>query len=360
MTLSTTAPPGATPGEVAAPGEVAGVRGEVRQSMLRMLHASLVTQAVAVAAELGLADLTAGGPRRVEELATDTGTDPDALHRLLRALASQGVFTEVAPRTYGGTALSDALRDGVEGSLRNWARLWGDTQRHAALGGLLHSVRTGEPAFAHLHGADWWSRLAEDPARAAVFAAAMGDLSRELHAATVEAHDLRGVRSLVDVGGGRGHLAAALLRRYPDLKVTVFDRPDVVVHAAEVLSAAGVAGRARLAAGDFFAEVPAHGQVYLMSMILHDWDDAQSATILRNVRRAMGPGDVLLVVDAILPAGDTPHDGKLRDLIMLTLHPGRERTEAEFAALLAGAGLRLRESKAVAASTGLLVAEVAA
>ncbi|MEU0562617.1 methyltransferase [Dactylosporangium sp. NPDC006015] len=354
--LSTTAPPAAAPEAEAAPEAAA-----VRARMMRMLHASLVTQAVAVAAELGLADLTAGGPRRVEELAGHTGTDPDALHRLLRALASQGVFTEVAPRTYGSTPLSDALRAGVEGSLRNWARLWGDTQRHAALGGLLYSVQTGAPAFPHLHGgADWWSRLAEDPARAAVFAGAMGDLSRELHAATVEAHDLSGVRSLVDVGGGRGHLAAALLRRYPDLEVTVFDRPDVVVHAAGVLSAAGVADRARLAAGDFFKEVPGHGQVYLMSMILHDWDDAQSATILRNIRRAMGPGDVLLVVDAILPAGDTPHDGKLRDLIMLTLHPGRERTEAEFAALFADAGLRLRESRAVAASTGLLVAEVAA
>jgi predicted O-methyltransferase YrrM len=331
-----------------------------RTRVMELLHGALVTQAVAVAAELGLADLTADGPRDVGDLARSTGTEPGALYRLLRALAAQGVFTEVAPRTFGGTELSDALRGGVGGSLRNWARLWADGDRHAALGGLLYSVRSGEPAFPHLHGADWWTRLAEDPARAAVFAAAMGDLSRELHAATVEAHDLSGVRTLVDVGGGRGHLAAALLRRYPQLEVTVLDRPDVVVHAAEVLAAAGVADRARLAAGDFFAEVPAGGQVYLMSMILHDWDDTQSATILRNVRRAMGPDDLLLVVDAILPDGDVPHDGKLRDLIMLTLHPGRERTEAEFAALFTGAGLRLRETRAVAASTGLLIAEVAA
>lgn len=324
--------------------------------LMRMLNASLITQALAVAAELGIADLVASGPRSVGDLAARSGANPECLYRVLRALAASGVFTEVTPRCFGTTPLADALRDGADGSLRNVARLWGIPQRNAAIGVLLHSVRTGEPSFPHLHGNDWWAHLAANPEHAAVFAAAMGDMSRRLHAATLEAYDLSSVPTLVDVGGGRGHLAVALLHRYPHLRVTIFDQRDVVVHAAEVLAKAGVADRAQLTGGDFFISVPAGGGTYLMSMILHDWDDERAGHILHNVRRAMRHGDELLVVDAIVPEGDEPHDGKLRDLIMLTLHPGRERTEAEFSELFAAAGLRLRETRAVASSTGLLVA----
>jgi predicted O-methyltransferase YrrM len=326
--------------------------------LMRMLHAPLITQALAVAAELGIADLVADGPRSVDDLAARTAADPDALYRVLRALAATGVFTEVTPRAFGSTPLAEPLRDGPD-SLRNWARLWGLPERQAAIGALLHSVRTGEPSFPVLHGVSWWTHLATRPDQVAVFAAAMGDLSRGLHAATVAAYDLSYARRLVDVGGGRGHLVAALLRRYPDLHAVVYDQPDVVVHADDVLADAGVAGRARTVGGDFFTEVPAGADTYLMSMILHDWNDEQAVAILRAVRRAMAPDAELLVVDAIVPAGDVEHDGKLRDLIMLTLHPGRERTEAEFTALFARAGLRLRTTLAVAASTGLLVAEPA-
>jgi predicted O-methyltransferase YrrM len=324
--------------------------------IMRMLHAPLLTQALAVAAELGIADLVADGPVTVDDLAARADADPDALYRVLRALASSGVFSEVAPRTFGSTPLADTLRDEQDGSLRNWARLWGLTERQAAIGALLHSVRTGEPAFPQLHGTSWWSHLAARPDQAAVFDAAMGDLARRIHAATVAAYDLSAARCLVDVGGGRGHLAAALLRRYPGLRAVVYDQPGVAGHAAAVLADAGVADRAQIVGGDFFAEVPSGADTYLMSMILHDWDDAQSASILANVRRAMAPRSELLVVDAIVPGGDLEHDGKVRDLIMLALHPGRERTEAEFAALFGRAGLQLRETRQVAASTGLLVA----
>lgn len=322
-------------------------------AIMRMLHAPLITQALAVAAELGIADLVAEEPVSVADLAAATGTDLDALYRVLRALAATGVFTEVRSRTFGLTPLAEPLRDGP-GSLRNWARLWALPERQAAITDLLHSVRTGEPSFPHLHGKSWWTHLGEHPDQVAVFAAAMGDLSRKLHAATVDAYDLSHVRHLIDVGGGRGHLAAALLRRYPDLRATVYDQPDVVPHAATVL--AEFSDRARTIGGDFFTEVPTGGDAYLMSMILHDWNDDQAITILRAIRRAMPPDAELLIVDAIIPEGDTPHDGKLRDLIMLTLHPGRERTQAEFAALLDRANLRLKETLEVAASTGLLVA----
>lgn len=324
--------------------------------MMRMLEAPLITQALAVVAELGIAEMVADGPRSVVDLATAAGVNPDALYRVLRALAASGVFSEVSPRAFGSTALAETLRDDGHSSLRNWARLWGFRERTAAIGALMDSVRTGEPSFPRLHGMSWWSHLTARPEQGAVFDAAMGDLARRLHAATMDAYDLSGVRWLVDVGGGRGHLVAALLRRYPELQAIVFDRPDVVRHAGGVLAEAGVASRARLVGGNFFTEVPAGGEVYLMSMILHDWDDGRAFAMLRKVRRAMDEHSKLLVVDAIVPEGDCPHDGKLRDLIMLTLHPGRERTEAEFAALFERAGLRLRETRAVAASTGLLVA----
>lgn len=321
-----------------------------------MLHAPLITQALVVAAELGIADLVADGPRPVRELAEAADADPDALHRVLRALAGAGVFREVSPGSFASTPLADTLRAGGEHSLRDWARLWGLPERQAAIGALLHSVRTGEPAFEHLYGISWWSQLAARPDQSAIFDAAMGDLARRLHAATVEAYDLSGTGHLIDVGGGRGHLVAALLRRYPGLRASVYDQPEVIRHAGAVLDRAGVAGRASLVPGDFFTEVPAGADAYLMSMILHDWNDAQVLAILANVRQAMRPDSELLVVDAIVPEGNDPHDGKLRDLIMLALHPGRERTEAEFAALFARAGLRLREVREVAASTGLLVA----
>lgn len=324
--------------------------------LMRMLHAPLLTQALAVAAELGLADLVADRPCTAEELAAAVDAHPEGLYRMLRALAGAGVFREVAPRTFGSTPLAEALREVADGSLRHWARLWGLPQRHAAIGALLYSVRTGEPSFPHLHGRDWWSHLAEHPEQAAVFDAAMGDLARQLHAATVRAYDLSAVRWLVDIGGGRGHLVSVLLGRYPELRATVFDRPEVVPHAAAVLAEAGVADRAQLVGGDFFQAVPPGADAYLMSMILHDWNDAQVLSILEVVRRAMGGRGELLVVDAVVPPGDAMHDGKLRDLIMLTLHPGRERTEAEFSALFARAGLRLREVRELAASTSLLVA----
>ncbi|MFC4146065.1 methyltransferase [Micromonospora mangrovi] len=332
--------------------------GSAHERMMRLLHAPVITQALAVAAELRLADLVAEGPRDVKDLADASGTDPGALHRVLRALAAEGVFTETAAGTFAATPLSDTLRGGAD-SLRDWARLWGLPERNAALGALRHSVRTGQPSFPHLYGTSWWTHLATHPEQAAIFAGAMGDLSRRLHAATLDAYDLSDVSLVVDVGGGHGHLVAELLRRHPRLRAVLLDQPAVVARAAAVLGPAGVADRAETVGGDFFTAVPPGADVYLMSMILHDWDDERAATLLGAVRRAMRDDSVLLVVDAIVPAGDVPHDGKIRDLIMLTLHPGRERTEAEFAALFAGSGLRLTETREVGASTGLLVARPA-
>lgn len=324
--------------------------------ILQLCFGSLLTQLLGAAAELGVADLVADGPRPVDELARATGTQPDALYRVLRALAAQGVFSEVAPRTFGLTPTASVLRDGVPGSMRELARYFGMRSRNHAFVELLHTVRTGEPAFDHVHGTDWWTHLAEHPDDAAIFDNAMGNLARQVHAMALETCDLSDARLLVDVGGGHGHLAAALLNRSPDLRAIVFDLPHVVAGADKVLADAGVADRAETAPGNFFASVPEGGDAYVLSMILHDWDDARAIAILTNVRRAMQPGGKVIVVDAVIPEGDHPHTGKLIDIVMLALLPGRERTEAEFAALFREAGLRHVETRAPASPTSLLVA----
>ncbi|GAC1540675.1 MAG: methyltransferase [Acidimicrobiales bacterium] len=327
--------------------------------ILQLCFGSLLTQLVGIAAELGVADLLAHAPKPVEELADRTGADADGLYRVLRALAAQGIFTEVGPRTFGLTPAAAALRQGVPGSMRDLARYFGMPARNHAFVELLHAVRTGEPAFDHFHGTDYWSYLAQHPDDAAIFDNAMGNLARQIHAVALDSCDLSGARRLVDVGGGHGVLAAALLGRYPELVATVFDLPHVVSGADKSRAAAGGGHRAETVGGDFFTAVPEGGDAYVLSMILHDWDDARATSILANVRRAMDPGGKVIVVDAVLPKGDHPHLGKLLDIVMLAVLPGRERTEAEFAALFHAAGLRHVETRAPSSPTSVLVATAA-
>ncbi len=334
-------------------------QADPRAALMDLLHASLVTPMLVVAVELDLPGLLADGARPVDELAADAGALPGPLYRVMRALATVGIFDEVAPRVFAPTPLSEALRGDEPRSVRHWVRLWGLPERHSAFGALVHSVRTGEPAFDHVHGRSWWDYLSADPGRAEVFGAAMGDLSRTIHAAAVGAYDLSGVRRLVDVGGGMGGLLSTILPRYPELRGTLFDRPDVIAEAKAPLAGSGTIDRLDLVAGDFFQDVPAGGDAYLLSMILHDWNDEQAVTVLRNIRRAMDPAGRVLIIDAVVPEDGSRHDGKLRDIIMLALHPGRERTEREFAGLLELAGFTHRETRAVRESTGLIVATAA-
>ena len=327
-----------------------------QERILQICFGALLTQALGVAAELGVADRLAGGPRSVEDLAAETGVQADGLYRVLRALAGHGIFTEVSPREFGLNPMAEALRTGVPGSMRDLARYFGMPARNHAFTEMLHAVRTGTPAFDHFHGTDWWSYLAAHPQDAAIFDNAMSNLSRQVHALALGECDLSGARRLVDVGGGHGHLAAALLDRFPGLEAVVYDLPHVVAGAPKTFAEAGVADRAEAVAGDFFQSVPEGGDAYVLSMVLHDWDDERSAEILGNIRRAMDPAGRLFIVDAVIPAGDTPHLGKLIDMVMLAILPGRERTEAEFAGLLAQAGLRHVETRAPESPTSVVVA----
>lgn len=309
--------------------------------LMKMIAGSFVSQALYVAARLGVADLLAEEPRDPSELSAATGAHAGSLYRMLRALASVGVFSERADGKFELNATAHLLRRDAHGSLRDTAIMFGEEWHWRVWGSAYDSVRTGETAFAGVHGSDIFPYFAANQEAARVFDRAMTSLSHTAAAAVAEAYDFSGTATLADIAGGHGTLLAGILRANPAMRGVLFDQPQVIAGATERLAAEGVAGRVELATGDFFAEVPAGADAYLMKYIIHDWDDERALAILANCRRAMPDGARLLLVETVIAEGNAPHFGKLLDLEMLLFTGGRERTEAEYRALLARAGFRL-------------------
>jgi hypothetical protein len=298
-----------------------------------------VSQSIAVVAKLGVADAIAKGARTSDEIAAATGSHGPSLFRVLRALSSVGVFVEEAGR-FALTPVGETLRSGP-GSLRGMAVFLGEPFHARAVGDLLHCVRTGKPAFEHVHGARFFDYVTTHPDAAEVFDEAMNSNTSAQRDAVVEAYDFSGLGTLVDVAGGHGTLLAAVLQATPGLKGVLFDLPHVAAKARKVFEAAGVASRVEVASGDFFKALPA-GDAYMMKHIIHDWDDDRCVQILQNCRKAMRGAGRVLVVDGVIPPGNDPFPGKLLDLEMLLMTDGgRERTRAEFETLFARAGLKL-------------------
>lgn len=299
-----------------------------------------VSQSIAVVAKLGVADALAEGARTSDELAAATGSHGPSLFRVLRALASVGVFVEESPGRFALTPVGETLRSGP-GSLRGMAVFLGEPFHARAVGDLLHCVRTGKPAFEHVHGARFFDYVTAHPDAAEVFDAAMTSNTSAQRDAVVEAYDFSGIGTIVDVAGGHGTLLAAILQAAPALKGILFDLPHVAAKARAVFEATGVDRRVEVASGDFFKALPA-GDAYIMKHIIHDWDDDACVKILQNCREAMRGDGRVLVVDGVIPPGNDPFPGKLLDLEMLIMtNGGRERTRAEFEALFARAGLKL-------------------
>lgn len=308
--------------------------------LLRMMTGYWVSKALNVSAELGVADLLRDGPRTSDELAAACGAHPPTLYRLLRALSSVGVFAEGEERRFALTPLAELLRSDVPGSMRALARMYGSEQ-YRAWDGLLDSVRTGEPAFDRTFGASYFDYLGRNPEAGAVFNEAMTGWTTQVTDAVVAAYEFVGMNTVVDVGGGHGLLLATILRAHPAMRGVLFDLPQVIAGARPLLEAAGVADRCAAVGGDFFASVPDGGETYILAQILHDWDDERCRVILENCRRAMRPEGKLLVVEQVLPPANEPAFGKWLDLHMLVLLTGRERTEAEYRALLRASGFEL-------------------
>jgi O-methyltransferase domain/Dimerisation domain len=299
-----------------------------------------LTQALYVAAKLEIADRLVGGPRDADSLAREVGAHPDRLFRVLRALASFGVFTLDAERRFSLTPVGECLRSDAPGSLAAFSTFQGE-EPYRAFGELLHTVRTGETAFDHIYGMGHFDYLAQHPDASATFhramAGALGVLDDPL-----EGCDLHDRHVVVDIGGGRGALLAAVLRRYPALKGILFDLPNAVTDAPAFLDSCGVKNRCEVRTGSAFDSVPSGGDVYVMSRILHDWSDEKASQLLRNCRKAIPDEGVLLLREGVLGEGAPPPARAQLDLIMMAVTGGRERTEAEWRELLRRAGFSLQ------------------
>ncbi|MGQ0633492.1 MAG: methyltransferase [Planctomycetaceae bacterium] len=318
------------------------------------------SQMIYVAAKLDLAGLLHQGAKTSEELAAATQTQPRAMYRLLRALASQGIFAEVQPQRFSNTPASLALLDGAPGSQRAMAIMTGE-EHYLSWSELLYCVQTGKTGFEKLYNMPPFNYLAQHPEQAANFDAAMTSVHGRETPAMLAAYDFAGIHVLADVGGGNGSLLIATLQKHPQLQGILYDLPHVVERSRANFAAAGLAARCRCLPGSFFEHVPPGADAYLMRHIIHDWDDAEAVAILKNCRQAMAgnPQARLLVLEAVIPPGNDPMFSKLLDLNMLVIPGGLERTEAEYRQLFKAAGFRLNRIVATATEVSVIEGLVA-
>jgi hypothetical protein len=293
-----------------------------------------------VAVQLKIADLVAAGPQPIAALARAAQANEDALYRVLRALAGMGIFTEAAPRTFANTPASELLREGTPNSIRPMVLWVSDALHLRVFAELMHSVRTGGTAIKKVTGSEAFEYFEQDKALGAIFHGAMSGFSGMMLPAVLEAYDFSGLGTLADIAGGQGVALTGILKKHANLEGILFDQPPVVADARQRIDSLGLASRCQVVGGDFFKAVPAADN-YMLKHIIHDWDDARAAQILKNCVAAMrGPGKVILIESVIAP-GDEPHFAKRIDIEMLAMAGGRERSETGFAALFSQAGLRL-------------------
>jgi hypothetical protein len=324
-----------------------------------LIDGYLTTQLLYVAARLGVADVLTFGPRTGREIAEAVGADADALTRMLRGLVLEHVLAEEDDGRFALTALGEGLRDGVPGSLRGAVLARGEVYWSAAAG-LLRAATEGGTAFEHVHGERFFDHLAGDPEREAAFQASMADRAQREAADVVAAYEFAGLRDVVDVGGGSGVLLETILRATPELRGVLVDRSEAVERASARLAAASLDARCECVVGDFFDSVPPGADAYLLSRVIHDWDDADAQRVLTTCREAMPVDARLLLVEAIVP--ERAHDGPeavRMDIHMLMLLGARERTQAQFRRLLADAGFELVRVVPTGSPASLSVLEAA-
>jgi hypothetical protein len=310
---------------------------------MQIAEGFLLSSCLHVPAKLKIADLVADGPRQVETLASATGSNADALYRVLRALVSIGVFSELQPRTIALSPAAELLRSDVPGSIRDLA-LWASNPFliHVT-SDLLYSVETGKPAIEHLYGKPAFECFASMPEFSHAFNQGMTAISADLAPAVLGAYDFSSVGTLMDVAGGHGYFLCEALKRHPQMKGILLDLPNVVEGAKCALCDMRLEDRCQPVAGSFFEHIPGGADAYFMQHILHDWSDELALKILGNARQALAgcPNGRLIIVDMVLPEDSKPHPGKLLDLLMLMFPGGRERTESEWRDLLARGSFRI-------------------
>ena len=305
--------------------------------MIQMLAGFQVSQALYVAAKVGVADALVDGPLPIDQLAERVDADPLALSRLLRTLSSLGVFSQTEPGTFGLTPLGGTLVSDQPGSMRDLALMWMETH-YAPFAGLLGTVRTGECAATGHYGEPFFSWLADQPEQVDRFSRAMANLTDGIKAGAVASYDFSGAGRIVDVGAADGALIASILSSTPGTTGIAFDLPHVVAEAEATVKGYGLGDRLTTQGGSFFETVPAGADTYLLSMVLHDWNDVDATRLLANIRAAASPGARVLAFELVMPTTDAPHMSKMIDLTMLGMLNGRERTDAEMQTLFEGAG----------------------
>lgn len=311
----------------------------LQHQMMGLISGYWISQSVNAAAELRLADLIQSGMTSSTQLAEATGTHAPSLYRLLRALASVGVFAEGEHDRFRLTPLAETLLD-RPGSQRAVAILMGG-EHYASWGELLYSIRTGKPSFDKIYGMPAFDYLSKHPEQAKNFDAAMVGVHGAETQAMLDAYDFSGIGVLMDVGGGNGSLLTATLKRYPHLRGILFDLPHTVERAREQLIQQGMQARCSIKGGSFFEMVPEGGDAYLMRHIIHDWNDEQSITILKNIRRVIKPDGRVLLVEAVIPPGNEPSWSKFLDLNMMVIPGGMERNDAQYRSLFERSGFTL-------------------
>lgn len=325
-------------------------------TLLRLVNGYQISQAIHVAAELKLADLIGSEPVSAPEIGARVGVHPESLYRLLRALATVGVFRETEDRRFVASPVSELLRTDHPQSMWGWPMMIGRPYHWQMWGDLLHSVRTGEDAIHHRHGVGIWTYRADKPEETTIFNSAMEAMSRNVAPAIIAACDFTRFKRIVDVGGANGALLAAILAASPHSTGVVFDLPHVVREASSVIRLAGLEGRCAIAEGSYFEGVPADGDAYIFKSVLMDHTDETCAAILRRVRTAMGPQGTLLVIEGIMSAPNEGPRAAFSDLMMLVGTGGRERRQDEWKAILDKGGFELRSTTPTASRFQILEA----
>jgi O-methyltransferase domain/Dimerisation domain len=320
---------------------VAAAQPPPHVQLIQMATAYWASRLLYAAAKLGLADRLANGPQSAETLALATGTHAAALYRLMRTLASLGLLREDGARQFALTPLGEALKSDAPGSARATVLTLAGDWIWRGFEHLLYSIETGGSGLEHSLGEPLFDWLGKHPADAALFSETMIGFHGAEPGAVAAAYDFSGLQTIVDVGGASGDLLTTVMANHPGSRGVLFDLQQALARAPAVIQERGLSDRISIQAGSFFDAVPAGGDAYLLSHIIHDWTEDQCLTILANCRAAMNAGGRVLIVEMVIPEGNAPHPGKMLDMMMLVGPGGQERTEPEYRALLAKASFRL-------------------
>ncbi len=311
------------------------------QQLIQLTTGYIASTAIYLAVKLRIADRLASGPRTSADLAQQASVNEDALYRVLRTLTSLGVFQETAPRMFANNLPASMLISGAEGSMYDMALWMSDPFHFQVYADALYSVETGKPAVEKTFGMPIFEYFPKNPQESEIFNNAMTTFSGMVIPAVLEAYDFSGIGTLVDIAGGHGRVLTSILQRYPSMRGVLLDLEHVIAGARPVIDQLGLANRCHATTGDFFKAVPPGGDAYIMKHIIHDWNDAQAITILKNIRAAMNPGGRVILLESVLAPDNQPDFGKIIDLEMLLMPGGRERTEQEFRDLFQRAGFTL-------------------